>query len=210
MHVAIVDERDARDARWEAHRPRYRLFVYDGPASAVTAYDITDASLSDVQEAAEQLSHHDERMWALALVVDAGGDGPGLQWLSGMDVHNVPQDASQWRLRREMEDRYLSARVRRSDPPVLPDGRRVIRMFAGWASSPLWESFTDAYLLRPSELGLSDELADALLRWNDRFGARSETDPEPPGWRAEGRALAARLQAELDGVAEVRPELGDP
>ena len=206
MQVEAVDE---RDVTWESHASRYRLFVYDGPDSAVTAYDITEATMADVREAATQLSHDDARMWSLALVIYHAG-ARGLQWLSGMDVHDTPRGAAEWRARREMEDRYLAARARSGAAPLLPDGRRVIRLFAGWASSPLWETFTDAHVLQPEDLDLSAELAADLMRWNDAFGARSEIDPEPEGWRARGWELAARLQSELDGVAEVRPEFGDP
>lgn len=84
------------------------------------------------------------------------------------------------------------ARSRRGEPPVLPDGRRVIRMFSGWASSPLWESFTDDYVVDPRSLGISDDLTRDLLAWD---GASSRPSPRcapisgPPG----------------KGAAELRP-----
>jgi len=106
-----------------------------------------------------------------------------------------------------MQERFLSARVRRGEPPLLPDGRRVIRLFPEWAPGwPLWESFTAAYRLTGDDLGLGPELSRDLRAWNDRWAARKVDDPEPEGWRAEGRRLHARLRDELAGAAEIRPE----
>lgn len=38
-----------------------------GPDNAVTAFDVANASLNDVVEAAHNLSHGDELLWSLAV-----------------------------------------------------------------------------------------------------------------------------------------------
>jgi hypothetical protein len=108
-----------------------------------------------------------------------------------------------------MQDRYLSARSLRNEPVVLPNGLRVVRMFPEWGVAwPLWESFTDDYPMDASALGLSEALVTDLAAWNSRWDDRDLDDPLPAGWRDDGWALYRRLQAELDGVAEVRPDFG--
>lgn len=106
-----------------------------------------------------------------------------------------------------MQDRYLLAKSGFAAPKVLPTGLRLIRMFGEWVDCwGIWESFTDNYPCHPSALGLSTSLAADLYAWNDANGARSLDDPLPRTWRLEGELLYERLQAEIDGVAEVRPE----
>ena len=90
---------------------------------------------------------------------------------------------------------------------VLSNGLRVIRLFPEWVSGwPLWESFTDDYRLTGPDLGLTPELSRTLYEWNETWLTRDEDDPIPEGWREQGERLFLQLQAELDGVAEVRPE----
>jgi hypothetical protein len=45
-----------------------------------------------------------------------------------------------------------------------------------------------------------------LYDWNESWLTRHEADRIPGGWREQGEHLFRQLQAELDGVAEVRPE----
>jgi hypothetical protein len=206
MRSEYVDE---RDSTWELHDPRFRLLLFEGPGAAVTAVDIADASVDEALESARELSGGDERLWALALVgVDARG-ARGLTWLSGMDYNDAPGDAVEWRRRREMQDRYLAARSRRGQAPVLPDGRRLIRVFPEWSTRwPLWESFTDHYLLDATTLDITAGLDDDLTAWNAEWQRRQPDEPlaDPDGWRGRGLDLVARLRRELDGSAEVRPE----
>lgn len=209
MRIELVDE---RDVRWEQPEPHFRLFVYRGAGHAVAAYDVTDASLADVLEAARNLSQDDALLWSLGAVVHGRTDGPaddrGLVWISGADYNDVPTTPSARRRRREMQSRYLMARARRGEAPLLPDGLRLIRMFPEWVSGwPLWEDFTDAYRLTGASLGLDPALSQALYDWNEAFLSRDEEDPLPAGWLDDGWQLAARLQRALAGVAEVRPEL---
>ncbi|MFK4836038.1 hypothetical protein ACI3KY_09940 [Microbacterium sp. ZW T2_14] len=208
MRGETVDE---RDTAWESFDARYRVFVYSGPDAVVKTVDIVDASLHDVLESTRALAENDRDLWSLALVVDdADPRGRGLVWLSGMDYRRAPASAFEWRLRAEMQNRYLSARRRRGEAVVLPNGLRVVRMFSEWGVTwPLWESFTDNYPMDATALGLSDSLAADLAAWNDRWQDRDLDDPPPAGWHGEGWVLYGRLQAELDGIAEVRPDFGD-
>ncbi|TXK05793.1 hypothetical protein FVP60_02045 [Microbacterium mitrae] len=186
---------------------RFRLVLFADATLEVTAYDISGASLEFALDAARQLSRHDEVMWALAVVDQESAVEPALLWISGSDYSQTPKTPNQWRHRRDMQDRYLMAKSRRRLPLLLPDGRRSIRMFAEWGRLwGLWESFSESYVLDPSSLGLSAELGDELYAWNDAFNDREVDDPLPSSWRDEGLALYDRLQRELAGVAEVRPE----
>ncbi len=207
VRVVTVDE---RDSSWESTTPRYRLFVSGKPGEAAMTLDFLDASLKDVTEAGE-LAGRDGRLWSAALVVDDPLRGRGLVWLTGFDHDARPSTRAEWRARAEMHDRYLSARSLAGEPVVLPDGRRVIRMFPDHGHRwPLWESFTDAYTRDPDDLGLSASLRDALRRWYDEWEAAGLDGHPGEEWIEEGTRLAALLQAELDGVAEVRPEFGGP
>ncbi len=198
---------DERDSTWERDDARYRLYVFTGPDNAVTTTDIVEATIEEALECASTLSQGDEHLWSLALVENDVRGMPGLIWLSGMDYNDPPGTPREWQRRKQMQDRYLSARSRRSEPVVLPNGLRLIRVFSEWVSGwPLWESFTDAYRLTGADLGLTPELSDALLEWNEVWLLRPEEDPLPPGWEDEGLRLVARLRMELDGIAEVRPE----
>ena len=205
MRVCEVSE---GDERWQSASPRYRLFVFDGLGGA-TVLEFADATLKDVQEAGG-LAARDGRLWSVAAVVDDGANGRGLLWLTGMDYRVPPSTAAERRARAEMQDRYLSARALRGQAPVLPDGRRVVRMFPDHGNPwPLWESFTDEYSRTPSELGLSPELTDALRRWYDAWEPVALDGGPGAEWLEEGRRLAGALQRELRDVAEVRPDFDD-
>ena len=204
MRVIEVDE---RDSTWERDDPRFRVYVFKGAGNEVTTLDILDATIEEALEAAMALSHGDKHLWSLALVEQDPRGMRGLIWLSGMDYNDPPGTASEWQHRRQMQNRYLAARGRAGEAPVLPNGLRSIRVFPEWVAGwPLWESFTDAYRLTGSDLGLSQTLSDELYQWNETWLRRGEDDPVPDGWRERGLELVHQLQAELAGVAEVRPE----
>lgn len=198
-----VDDASPAAARYDA---RYRLLVFEGAQSSATAFDLIDASLEEALDTATRMSGSDEHLWSLALV-DEEADGTRLTWLSGMDYRDRPRSAVEWRRRARMQDRCLSRRGLRGLPLVLPDGLRVIRLFPEWVHGlPLWESFADPYRLTETDLDLSPALAAALIAWNDAWCDRSEEEPPPAGWASRGRELWRRLQAELEGIAEVRPD----
>lgn len=106
-----------------------------------------------------------------------------------------------------MQLRYLSARSRWSQPVVLPDGLRVIRMFPEWGGAgPLWESFTENYPADPDKLGLDRGLAAQLREWNDAWATEDAVPSDHAEWIAEGVALHRRVQEVLHGIAEVAPQ----
>lgn len=202
MRAEVVDAHliAAQDAR-----PRFRLYTFEGVSPTVTATDLWDCS---VDAALEEGGRWDEtRLWSLALVSGRGSSAE-LVWLSGYDYREPPHDRYQWAARRVMQDRYLSAQARSGRPVILPDGLRVVRMFPGWAESPLWESFTDNYPADPAALGLTPALAADLLAWNARWNAHDPelAMPDEDAYLDEGRRLHRRAQVELAGIAEVRPE----
>ncbi|WP_433677230.1 hypothetical protein [Microbacterium gorillae] len=198
------------DSSWEGYDPRFRLYLFTlapgASSAAVSTHDILEANVHEALEAAHMMSHGDTLLWSLALVENSDG-ARGLRWLSGMDYNSAPLNAVEWRARRLMQDRYLSAVTRAGREPRLPDGRRVLRMFSdqqsGW---PLWESFTDHYIVTSDHLSLSSELSEDLTAWNSRFNDRALDDPLPEGWVEDGVKLWERLVAEIGDGAEVRPE----
>lgn len=102
--------------------------------------------------------------------------------------------------------------LRSHTPPRLDDGRRLIRIFAEYGCDlPLWESFTDHYVIERGVLPISSELEDALVAWNAEWdGSALEGDlPHRDRWLSEGRSLTNRLRTELHGIAEIRPEFED-
>lgn len=201
---------EERDSLWESNEPRYRIHVFEGAGSAVTTVDLVDASFKDVEWSAKTLAG-DDRLWSVALVVDDCTHGRGLIWLVGGDYNLPPKSPREWRMRADMQDRLLAHRSRKNLPLTLPDGRRVIRLFPDWGREwPLWESFSEQYTLDAEDLPLSNELTADLHKWNAVWQARDETAPVPDGWIEHGRQLHARMQAELDAVAEVRPDFELP
>lgn len=198
---------DERDSTWERDDARYRIYTFEGPGNAVATFDLEGATIEEALETAATMSNDDERLWSLALVENDARGLRGLIWLSGMDYNDPPGSAREWQRRRQMQDRYMLARQRRGEPIVLPSGERLIRVFPEWVSGwPLWESFSDDYHLTGPDLGLTPELSRALYEWNEAWLSRGLDDPLPPGWEEQGLELVARLRAELDGIAEVRPE----
>ena len=198
---------DERDSTWERDDARYRLYVFKGAGNAATTTDIFEATIEQALESALTLSDDDEHLWSLALVENDSRGMRGLIWLSGMDYNDAPTTGQEWRRRKQMQDRYLTAKNRRGEPPILPNGLRVIRVFPEWVSGwPLWEDFTADYRRTGPGLGLTRELSDDLFNWNDVWSARKVDSPLPAGWQDEGSRLVVRLRDELKEVAEVRPE----
>ena len=183
------------------------LVRLQGPGNEVTTIDVVEATIEEALESALALSDGDKHLWSLALVENDSRGMRGLIWLSGMDYNDPPITAREWQRRRQMQDRYLMAKSRRGEQPVLPNGLRLIRVFPEWVSGwPLWENFSEDYRRTGPDLGLTSELSDALFDWNEAWLARQENDPLPAGWEDEGNRLVIRLRSELDEVAEVRPE----
>jgi len=204
MHGFPVDE---RDSTWERDDARFRVYIFKGASNAATTIDLVDATVEEALGSALALSNGDEHLWSMALVENDSRGLRGLIWLSGMDYNDPPSTAREWPRRRQMQDRYLRAKSRRGEPPRLPNGLRLIRVFPEWLSGwPLWEDYTEHYRLTGPDLGLSPRLSDALFEWNEEWLRRHEDDSPPAGWEDRGLALLLQLRGELNGVAEVRPE----
>lgn len=216
MDLIVADE---RDSTWERDDPRFRIYVFTAPASeadpipgsfAVQTTDVVEASIDEALEAASASADDDAQLWSLAIVEDDARGLRGLLWLSGTDYHDAPDGPRQWRARALMQDRCLRARVRRGLAPVLPDGRRVIRLFPEYGDGLLVsQSVTERYRLEPADLGLDegrdDPLVERLLAWNNAWQDIQEGDAPSAEWWDEGERLRADLQAALGDDAEVRP-----
>ncbi|MGO3885455.1 MAG: hypothetical protein ACTJHU_04080 [Mycetocola sp.] len=257
VDVRPVDE---RDTSWEIHAPLYRLFVFEGEGHAVGAYDLTGCTVREALDCGVAMTEGDRHLWSLAQVIDEQRSGAvlpgavvtqrqrGLVWLSGTDYNDgEPSSPAEWRLRAEMQDRYLLARSLANEPVVLPEGLRVIRMVPGWTMMPLWENFTDNSPFTEDSAPVSAELRRELISWSQEWergslvevntdegavdGGDAEIAPVLSGrtdggqvgssgtvgprhtaaeWAAWGARLYHRAVAELDGVAEVRPEFDLP
>lgn len=212
-----MQEVDERDSSWEIDAARFRIYVFEGAANAVSTFDLLGATVEEALETARVQASDDQHLWSLALVHDDGRAGRGLVWLSGNDYNDVPpsvDEASYWRARGAMQDRYLAARSRAGDPVVLPTGERVIRFFPDFGVElPLWESFTESYPVERGTLPLSPSLEHALTtwsaRWDDLVGNDISTITSSSGWKGwcdEGLQLLSHLRKALAGIAEVRPE----
>lgn len=187
----------------------FRLFIYEGAASTAGAYAISNCSVEEALEAAGMLSRRNTLLWSLAVVSDAAVGA--LNWLSGTDYNRCPQRSGvRWRLRRQMQDRYLRAQVKRGEAAVLPNGLRRIRMFPEWTGGlSLWESFSDHYPYGEGVLPIPRELEQELVEWNRDWEAHGLDAERPVSWSDEGWRLYERLQAALAGYAEVSPEFDD-
>lgn len=208
MRAVEVDE---RDNNWWRDDARFRVYVFIGSGNAVATTDLLGASVDEALEEAAILAEDNQRLWSLALVHDDPQHGRGLIWLSGNDYNDDHTFTSAyWRARALMQDRYLMAKVRRGEEPVLPSGLRVIRMFPEWTVAlPLWESFTDNYPVEPGALGLANKLERELEAWNEEWQLHADTDNTPHDWvpwEERGRVLYDEVCRQLHGIAEVRPE----
>lgn len=199
-------EVDERDSSWERYDPRFRIYLFQGAGNAVTTIDLVDVGIGQALQIASDLSEGDKHLWALASVEYNSAGERGLVWLSGMDYNGRPGTPAEWRLRMEMQHRYLVAKTLRGEQPLLPDGLRLIEMAALWSGGwPLWERTELRHQLTGADLGLSQALSDALYEWNMVWQAHDELGPTPDGWEARGCELFKQLRTELEGVAEVAP-----
>lgn len=191
--------------QWERHDPRLRLHLYDGPTNELSVYDMVESSVEEAQESARMASDGDARLWSLAMVHESSSIG--VIWLSGCDYRRAPGSPIEWRLRGQMQDRYLAARSQCDEPVVLPDGLRVIRLFPEWGVDlPLWESFADrGYPFEPGALPIDAALERQLSDWNREWESFGFEAPRPKAWFERGWELHARLQGTLADIAEVRP-----
>lgn len=203
-------EVDERDSSWERYDPKFRIYLFQGADNAVTTVDILDVGIVKALSVASDLSQNDEHLWALASVENDEAGRRGLVWLSGADYNGRPASRVEWRRRWEMQHRYLVAKARRGEDPVLPNGLRLIEMAALWSGGwPLWEMKELRRQLTGVDLGLSQQLSEALRAWNTVWQMHDESGPIPEGWVERGWELFPQLQSELEGVAEVSPSFAE-
>ncbi len=91
MHVEPVDE---RTSSWEDHRPRFRVYLFegsDGGGFATSTYDVTGAEALEVIAWAEDQAGADD-LYAVALVSRNPRGELGLTWLQGIDANDGPGD----------------------------------------------------------------------------------------------------------------------
>lgn len=201
---------------WESDDWHFRICVFEGPGSDLSTFEHPRSSWDEVMDQCGRLSDDDARLWSLAAVVPCVTGGEGLVWLSGTDYLAPPDTPARWRARGQMQNRYLMARARRHEPPLLPDGRRMVRLFSDFFRTlPLWESFTDHYTVERGDLPLSQALETDLAAWQQAWEEQqsyASAHPEGVGevagqeHQAAGWSLHARLVDELKDVAEVRPD----
>lgn len=183
---------------------RLLLHVFEGPEHELRTTELTGRSIAEGLELAAVHTRF-QQLWALAAITEEAE--PRMIWVSGYDYRRAPENAAEWRSRQEMQSRFLAERSRREEPLVLPDGLRVFRMFPEWGVSfPLWESCGEHHPFEPGTLDLPDSLERELGAWGRAWWSVDGEDPnESPEWFEAGRELHRRLQAALEGIAEVTP-----
>ncbi|WP_315070511.1 hypothetical protein [uncultured Microbacterium sp.] len=193
-------ERSGPDIVWDSYSAGYRLFVFDGVEND-TAFDLFECQMSEVEPSARALTG-DEKLWSIALLVDDCNSNRRLVWLSGGDYNKAPADEREWRMRAEMQDRYLRHRARKKRTLTLPDGSRVARLL----DCPRFGSAAIALTAPATELSLSRSTGAALRDWNHQYQLRHEFEPAPKEWIDQGYELRARVQEEAGATVEVRPD----
>lgn len=203
-NMRIVASR-LREIQWQEHEPRLRLHIFEGAENDLQSFDLVEHTIVQALDSARMLSDENRKLWSLAVLNER--DAAGLIWVSGYDYRSTPTHASEWRLRKEMQDRYLSAMSQRGEEPRLPDGLRVIRLMPEWSVElPLWESFTDSYLISPGEVSIAQKLECELTEWNRDWQSYGFENERPKSWFDRGWQLHEQLQIQLAETAEVRPD----
>ncbi|MDI6022394.1 hypothetical protein QBL02_02400 [Leucobacter sp. UT-8R-CII-1-4] len=190
----------------QVFQPRYRVYIFSGPASDTAAWELKETSVQDAIKTAENLAEWNDALWSLALIVE--GAEPSQEWLHGMDYCQQPETAAQWSCRYEMQSKYLRARTAKGLPGVLPNGKRSIRMFPEWCVDfPLWDTTGEHYPYQAGELQLSAALESELSAWGREWGSYPiEQESRPDAWYVQGNVLYERLSEELRDVAEIIPQ----
>jgi len=95
---------------------------------------------------------------------------------------------------------------------------REFRMYVSWQCWPLWETDTAGGVqdLDPRSIGISDELALAVIDWAAEFDAifdvayppdtKWPSEADERRWVDRGRELAVRIEAELGPHVRVKYE----
>jgi hypothetical protein len=123
-----VEQVDEADMEWEDDRPRFRVYLFEGPVHApgavVDTYDITEADVFEVVRWAQEQAG-DDHPYAVALVRDEWeppkADGRrksrGLVWLVGQDLNDqVTTEAERRCVQRMMARRGRRVVLDETDP----------------------------------------------------------------------------------------------
>jgi len=97
MHARPVDE---RDTTWEKYDLPLRVFLYEVPGMATSAFDVDGATLHEATEWA-RLNQPVDGAFSIALRSTDGEDAPGLIWLVGADLSDTPRSDIERRLHAE-------------------------------------------------------------------------------------------------------------
>jgi hypothetical protein len=86
-----VEPVDERDSSWEDHRPRFRVYLFEGggPGFRTSTYDVTGGEVIEVLAWAEEQAGADG-LYAVALVTPNQRGERGLTWLVGTDANEPP------------------------------------------------------------------------------------------------------------------------
>lgn len=100
MHARPVDE---RDTTWERYDLPLRVFLYEVPGMATSAFDVDGATL---REATEWAQHNlpVDGAFSIAMRSTDSRDAPGLIWLVGADLSDTPSSDIERRLHAERLD----------------------------------------------------------------------------------------------------------
>lgn len=131
MNDVRIEHVDERDAGWEDHRPRFRVYLHHSETSSTAgSTDTFDVSGADVIQVIDwaQRQAGESRTFAVALVQDDlaraahnPGSGRGLVWLVGVDGNDDPID----QVTRGRQRRMVS---RRAEPLTVPAADRMPTM----------------------------------------------------------------------------------
>lgn len=96
-----IEDADERDSTWEEHSSVFRVYFAQGADRAVTTFDVSEATFSEVLRWAQQKAAA-ETLIAIALVGRDARGLKGLTWLFGMDPNDYPESELQIRMQAEM------------------------------------------------------------------------------------------------------------
>jgi hypothetical protein len=90
------------------------------------------------------------------------------------------------------------ARLARIQQGLPPEALLVMAEYG--IHTPVWDQpLGSGSLVDIAKLGISEDLIQALTRWNDAYGDKDD-DEILAAWTREGLELAYQLQAELPGI----------
>ncbi|MHA7303955.1 hypothetical protein ACX80E_01720 [Arthrobacter sp. TMN-49] len=104
VHIMVTmntEEVDERDSTWEQYDSIFRVYIAKGINRAITTFDVSDATFSEVLKWAKQMVS-DDTIVAVALVGRDARGSKGLTWLFGTDPNSEPLSDIEFRMQAEM------------------------------------------------------------------------------------------------------------